>query len=306
MKRQLVISLFAIAAGFTAVVGLSQYLEANRVQLPESYADSDLDLQGKKLAGYAMGAEGLLADWYWMRSLQYIGGKIVARGLDSIDLEDMTSMNPRLLYPMLDTATTLDPRLMAAYSYGATILPAIDSKQAIELTEKGIKDNPEQWRLLQYLGYIHWKLKDYEKAAEAYDRGSRVPGAPPFFKLMSAKMRSDTGSRETARSIYRQAATEAPDKQTKLTAELRLQQLDSLDEMEIIDQDLKAYLNRTGHCPTSWPDLLPSLSPRVKNGKDLRINAERQLVDPSGVPYKLNREECKSEIDRSISKVPIH
>ena len=31
-----------------------------------------------------------------MRSSQYIGGKIAVKGLDQIDLEDMTSMNPRL------------------------------------------------------------------------------------------------------------------------------------------------------------------------------------------------------------------
>jgi len=126
------IAFLVFAAGFASIFDLSRYISAHRISLPDTYADSDLDLQGKRLKGYTLGTDGLLADWYWMRSLQYIGGKIAIKGLDQTNLEDMTSLNPRLLYPLLDNATTLDPKLMAAYSYGATVLPAIDPKQAKE------------------------------------------------------------------------------------------------------------------------------------------------------------------------------
>jgi hypothetical protein len=57
------------------VFGLSRFVEANRPALPENYADEDLALQGARLKGYALGFEGLIADWYWMKSLQYIGDK---------------------------------------------------------------------------------------------------------------------------------------------------------------------------------------------------------------------------------------
>ncbi|MEP6703232.1 MAG: hypothetical protein ABJB34_00340 [Acidobacteriota bacterium] len=307
MNRQLVIAAVITLMGFGAASFLSRYIESNRVHLPETYADSDLDLQGRRLKGLALGAEGLLADWYWMRSLQYIGQKISVRGLENLDLEDMTPLNPRLLYPMLDNATTLDPKLMAAYSYGATILPAIDASQAIALTEKGVSDNPEQWRLLQYLGYIHWRLKDYEKAADAYDRGSRIPGAPDFFKLMAAKMRSESGSRDTAREIYKQAMAEADNGQTKTSAQLRLYQLDALDEMDVINKVLADHRQRTGRCAGGFSEILPALQ-AVSNstGRDLRIDPLRNLVDPSGVPYRLNREKCQVEIDWPTSKIPLN
>ncbi len=305
MNRQLAIAALIILTGFGAVFFLSRYIEANRISLPETYADSDLDLQGRRLKGFALGAEGLLADWYWMRSLQYMGGKISTRGLENLNLDDMTELNPRLLYPMLDNATTLDPKLMAAYSYGATILPAIDANLAIALTEKGISDNPDQWRLLQYLGYIHWRLKDYEKAAEAYDRGTRIPGAPVFFKLMAAKMRTDSGSRDTAREIYKQAMAEAEDRQTKTSAQLRLFQLDALDEMDVINKVLADHSSRTGRCVNGWPEALSALQAAPKPpGRDLRFDPSRNLVDPSGVPYRLNREKCQAEIDWPKSKIP--
>ena len=305
MNRQLLIAALVIVTGFGAVFFLSRYIEDNRINLPEAYSDSDLDLQGRRLKGFALGGEGLLADWYWMRSLQYMGGKISSRGLENLNLEDMTALNPRLLYPMLDNATTLDPKLMAAYSYGATVLPAIDANQAIALTEKGISDNPDQWRLLQYLGYIHWRLKDYERAAQAYERGTRIPGAPKFFKLMVAKMRSESGSRDTAREIYKQAVAEAVDGRSKNSAQLRLYQLDAFDELDVINKVLTDQRARTGRCVSGWPEALPALEAASSSaGVDLRVDPARNIVDPSGVPYRLNNQKCQAELDWPKSKIP--
>src|SRR5215213_2057367 len=166
--RQDGILIVAIVVAFAAAILLSGYVEKNRVSLPESYADEDLDLQGKLRKGYALGFEGLLADWYWMRSLQYVGDKVVKSDEAVISLDDLRPLNPRLLYPLLENATELDPKFISAYSYGAILLPAIDSQQAIAFTEKGIANNPNEWRLYQYLGYIHWRLKNYEKASEVY------------------------------------------------------------------------------------------------------------------------------------------
>ena len=51
-----------IVAGIALVVALSISLDKMRPALPAEYADSDLALQGKKLRGYALGSEGLIAD----------------------------------------------------------------------------------------------------------------------------------------------------------------------------------------------------------------------------------------------------
>jgi hypothetical protein len=77
-------------------------------------------------------------------------------------------------------------------------------------------------------------MRDYEKAAESYERGAAIEGAPNWMKMMSAKMKSDGGSRETSRDIYKQMFSEAQDAQTKESAALRLLQLQSLDERDAI------------------------------------------------------------------------
>ena len=135
-----------IIFGFAAVFGLSNFLEKSFPPLPENYVDEDLALQGAKLKGYTLGFDGLIADWYWMQSLQYIGEKIV-NSQNIQNLEKLEQLNPRLLYPYLDNATTLDPNFAAVYSYGAVVLPDINPEQAIKIAEKGIANNPEQWRL---------------------------------------------------------------------------------------------------------------------------------------------------------------
>ena len=299
------ISAALIIFGFAAVYFLSSYVEANRVSLPESYEDEDLALQGKRLKGFVFGADGLLADWYWMRSLQYIGGKIVKADLANLNLDDLTVLNPRLLHPMLDTSTEFDPHLMAAFSYGATVLPAIDVEKAIELTEKGIANNPNEWRLLQWLGYIHWKSKNYEKAAEVYDKGARVPGSPPFFKLMAGRMRTESGSRETAREVYKQMLTEAPDQQTRYAAEMRLLEIDSMDQRDAISAALTAARQSTGNCPASLREILPRLKRVTLPGHNqFRLTAAGDLADPTGVPYLLDRANCSVGLDFSKTKIP--
>ncbi|MDQ3129681.1 MAG: hypothetical protein M3Q99_02825, partial [Acidobacteriota bacterium] len=114
------IYIITIVIGFGLTFVLSNFLEKNRPSMPEGIEDADMVVQTAKLKGYALGFEGLIADWYWMKSLQYIGNKIY-NSKENLNLEDLTALNPRLLYPYLDTATTLDPHFTEVYAYGAVI-----------------------------------------------------------------------------------------------------------------------------------------------------------------------------------------
>ena len=295
-----------IIFGFGAVFALSGYVEKVRPPLPAGFEDEDLAVQGAKLKGFVLGAEGLLADWYWMNSLQYVGNKVINAREQTINLDDLRSLNPRLLYPYLNTSTDLDPRFITAYSYGANVLPAINSRDAIRLTEKGIANNPGEWRLYQYLGYIYWKLKQYEKASEVYAKGAEIPGAPPFMQMMAAAMKTKGGSRDTARELYRQLLQEAQDEQTKLTAELRLLELDSLDERDGIRSALTQFREKNGRCAQNWSELLPTLrSVRLPNGRQYRIDSANAPVDPSNAPYLLDSRKCAVDLDPDRTKVPL-
>jgi tetratricopeptide (TPR) repeat protein len=301
----LIIPIVIVLAGWAGVFSVSTYITQNRPALQSDWIDEDLYLSGGRLKGFVFGTEGLLADWYWIRSLQYVGNKLVTAKDDEVNIEDLRPLNPRLLYPYLNTATDLDPKFMAAYTYGAVVLPAIDPELAIKLTKKGIANNPESWRLYQYLGYIYWRLERYDEASEAYSVGSQVPSAPPFLHLMAAAMKGQAGSRDTAREIYSQMARDESDAQTQYYAQFRLMWLDSLDEQDGIRSALQTFRERNGRCVASWNELIPFLKTvKLPQGKLLRIDVRNQVVDPSDVPYIFDREKCDVHINYAESKVP--
>ena len=305
LSAKTVAAVAVVIVGFAAAIALTRFVESVRPPMPAGYEDEDLGLQGARLKGFALGAEGLVADWYWMNSLQYMGKKISSVGLSNLNLDDMRPLNPRLLYPYLNNATDLDPKFIAPYSYGATILPAIDSGQAVALAEKGIANNPDQWRLHQYLGYIHWKNGDYEKAAEVYGEGGRIAGSPVFLRMMAARMKTEGGSRQLARDMYQQIASEAEDDVSRESAELRLLHIDSLDERDVINPVMKSYLEENGRCIDRWQQIVPRLATKkLANGRDLRIDGSNNIVDPSGVPYVIDQKTCEAMIDNRRSKIP--
>lgn len=290
---------------FGLSVLISRHIEASKPPLPPAYGDSDLEIDGSYLKGYVLGTESLIADWYYMRSLQYVGQKMLDAKSDTLNIEDLRDLNARLLYPYLNNATDLDPHFIAAYSYGALVLPAIDQQKAIAIAEKGIANNPSEWRLYHYLGYIYWHAGDYQKAAESYGRGSEIAGAPTFMRVMAGAMRTQGGSRDTARKIFEQMlADNAADESVATTAKLKLMELDWLDQRDALNEALSKVKSASGRCPADLREVLPQLrTVKLPNG-DFQLNNSGQFVDPSGVPYLLDQGTCSVILDASKTAVP--
>lgn len=302
----MILPLALIVAGLAAAVGLNDVLDAGRPRLDAEYTDRDLSMNGSRLTGFLFGAEGLVADWYFMRSLLYIGDKILGQPEgQGINIDDLRGLNPRLLYPLLDNATDLDPHFIAAYAYGAMLLPAIDPAQAIDLLNRGISRNPDSWRLYQHLGYIYWKTGDFEKASEQYEKGSEIAGAEPFMKLMAASMKTEGGSRSTARSIYTEMLSGSDDEAIRITAQRKLEQLSWFDQRDAINSVLAEFMAVNGRCANSFSEIAPSLmAAKLPDGVAFTIDRSNRLVDPTEAPYQLDKEQCKVKLDRSLTGLP--
>jgi hypothetical protein len=226
-----------------------------------------------------------------MRSLQYVGGKVLNAN-ESMRLDDMSKLNLKLLAPLLDAATTLDPGFMEPYEYAAIVLPAVDVESAIRITKKGIVANPNAWRLYQHLGYVYWQKHDYQKSAEVYAIGGKVPGAPRWMAEMGARMLAEGGSRQAARQMYLHLYDEAQDGEVKQMLQRRLLQIDSFEQREFIHRLLGEYSTRTGQCPASWKELTAILQSRFR----LEANTGAPL-DPAGTPYQLVKAGCDVDLD---------
>ena len=291
IDRTKTISLAAVAiVGIFATVALARFVDTHRPAPDPAAADESLYLTPKTAKRLSLSFNGLAADWYWMRSLQYVGQKILDHEND-IALDDLSQLDLKLLVPLLDNATTLDPQFMDPYEYAAVVLPAVDVEEAIRITRKGIDANPDAWRLYHQLGYIYWQQQDYSAAAEVYGRGAQLPDAPIWMQAMKARMAAEGGSRATARDIYTHMFEQSADESIKDMAHRRLMQLDSWDERDALRKVLSVHKVRTGRCPANWRDVEQTL-------RALRapIDASGAPLDPSGAPYVLQTATCDVEL----------
>src|SRR5438477_9457937 len=201
----------------------------------------------KAVKRMSLGYDGLLADIYWTRAVQYFGGRHVER-----------ASHYRLLAPLLAITTTLDPHLVVAYQFGANFLsPAPPNgagmpDKAIELVEYGIRNNPDDWKLYYELGFIYYiDTKNYGRAADAFARGSKVPNAHPFLKVMAAQMAQHAGELETARMLWVATYQTTEDRQIRANALSHLRALRVDEEVAMLEKAVAQYGQKTGHLPPS-------------------------------------------------------
>jgi tetratricopeptide (TPR) repeat protein len=289
--------LLLVAAGLAACFGLTRWLDARRAAADPFASYEELYLKPETARRMSLAFNGLAADWYWLRSLQYVGRKMDAYH-ERFSLDDLSPLGVRRLAPLLEQATALDPQFMAAYEYGAVVLPSIDPDAAVRLVERGIRENPQDWWLYQHLGYIHWQAGRFREAGEAYEAGARRPGAPQWMNAMAAQMKARGGSREVARQMYLRMYEGANDDQVKGLAVARLAQIDSLEERERIRRALAAFRERAGHCPADWREVAPLL-----RNAGLRLTAAGAPLDPSDAPYVLDAAACEVSLGPD-SKIP--
>lgn len=283
-----------VVIGMTCAALLVHRLDTLRPPADPNAIDESLYVNGKTARRISLSFNGLAADWYWMRSLQYVGRKIIND--NDVPLDQLGLLNLKLLAPLLDTATTLDPEFQDPYEYAAIVLPSIDVNEAIRITKKGIAANPNAWRLYQHLGYIYWQQHDYQAASEIYGRGAQIADAPPWMEAMKAKMAADGRSRSTAREIYTRMYEQSADEKVRDMARKHLLQLDSLDQREYLRKLLAAYQARTGKCPSSWQEVEP-----VFRALRIAVDASGAPLDPSGTPYVLRA--CEADLNPR-SEVP--
>jgi hypothetical protein len=219
----------------------------------------------------SLGYTGLAADIYWTRAVQYFGEKHQTR-----------TSQYELLAPLLELTTSLDPHLNVAYEFGAFFLAqkppqgAGDPDAAVRLVEKGIRANPDRWRLYFNLGFIHYiERHDYEAAAKAFETGAQNPNALPWMTTMAAKMREKAGDLATARYLWINLYESATEATMKENAKEHLIAIKVQEDLQHLRPILASYAQRNGVCPANWQQVIGSgLIPGYP-------------LDPAGNPYQL-------------------
>jgi tetratricopeptide (TPR) repeat protein len=285
-RRDLVLAL-GLVVGLGASVELARVLDAGRPTLRARVQDEVPYVSPDTARRLSLGFSGLVADWYWLKALQYIGGKLeeqASRARErpaAAELDRLKALDPRVLARLFDMISTLDPRFTAVYEFAAVILPAVDVPAATTLLEKGIQANPDQWYLHQQLAYIYWQRGDYLAAADAFRRGARMTTAK-WMEQMARNMEAKGDDPQVARAMYARMYEQAQDDQVKQWALNRLMELKSLEERAHIRKVLADFVTAQTRCPRAWGDVTAAL-----RAAGLRTDGRGQPVDPTDTPYLL-------------------
>jgi hypothetical protein len=226
---------------------------------------------GKVVRRLSLGNEGLLADIYWTRVVQYFGRKRLAK-----------DVRYDLLGPLLRITTDLDPHLLIAYRFGAIFLSgrapegAGHPQEALQLLRRGIVANPDYWRLWQDLGFVYyWDLKDYKHAVRAFTTGSEQPGAQLWLKALAAMVAAKGGDPEASKLLWTQIYRHAENQAMRESAVDHLAALTAHEQIQELNQLLDKYHAKEGRSAHSIRDLIAA---GLLRGVPL---------DPSGVPYAI-------------------
>jgi tetratricopeptide (TPR) repeat protein len=237
---------------------------------------------GRDVKRMAPGFENLLADLYWLRTVQYFGGQRAYAQDKKFEL----------LEPLIEITTTLDPRLEIAYRYGAIFLSepkpigAGRPREGVALLERGMANLPTSWRMRQDLGFFtSLFLNDSARAAEILREAARVPGAPYWLETLAASILAKGGDRPAARRMWQQMYDQAEEGAIKANALEHLRVLGALDQADRLQEAVKIYERQAGHLPRSLAEVAAAGLTRESLVDDARIpfayDSETGTVDVS-------------------------
>jgi tetratricopeptide (TPR) repeat protein len=269
-SRVVRIALLTIPILLISIALLQRRIDASSAPLQDEKPEMMLR-SGTMLKKLSLGYDSLLADIYWTRAVQYYG---VRAGKPGATFD--------LLAPLLDVTTTLDPKFMVAYRFGAIFLseppPAGPGRAdlAVDLVKKGIAANPDEWRLYQDLGFLYFiYLKDYQKAADAYLEGSKNPNAQIYLKVLAATVAQKGDSMETSRLIWAEVYASSKDEMVRKRALEHVKALDASLDLKRLNEISEEYWKKFGHYPKTIQEL-----------RDVGL-VGGSLTDPAGYPYMM-------------------
>ena len=219
---------------------------------------------GNLLRAWSLGHNETFADLIYLWSIQFYG---YYHGSERYD---------KLMQIYDHVVTELDPRFRDAYLLGSLIL-ALEARRpedALQLLDKGIRKNPDDWMLPFEAGFIAFdSLQDYRRAADYFQTSMERPDAHPAVRRFRAAMFDRMGDRRKSLDLWLEILATADSDYVRSVAQKHVHDLTIDYDVEVLQDAVEAFRERTGSYPSNLRVLV---SERLL----------RQIpVDPDGSPY---------------------
>jgi len=235
---------------------------------------------GKYLKYASLGYSSLFADLVYIWSIQYFSNHSVPERF-------------QYLTHVFSIISELDPNYLDPYQVGAliAIYDAKDFDTAMEILEKGLEKNPEQWIFPWQAGhYAQMILKDFKLAKKYYKMAMEIQGSPPITKRLYSNAVYELGDYETAWKNWLEIYKNADDKRVKKIASNHLYRTKAAIDIQKIKQALYKYKNKFGQLPKKLGVLVSSgildSIPQDLDGRDYVYNPETGKIKTAVIPWK--------------------
>jgi hypothetical protein len=263
MNRLILSATLAGALTVTALARVS--LEPEAAAVGEARDPAWLP-SGRALRTTSLGQRLLLADFYWLRTVMYVGESMLApqRGWSA-------------LFPLGDIVTDLDPRFGFAYQVVGSNLSGLAHRvdESDRLLEKGMRNVPDRWMLpFLYAFNKFFYEDDYQKAAEYARRAAEV-GHRPHLALLAANLSLVANSAEEYRSaigFLELSLQQVDTPEMRAEIEARLVKVRTYRELARCERAVAAFRAASGRPPISlhervWTRLLPRVPADPSGGQ---------------------------------------
>ena len=213
MKRRL-FEIAVAAAALASLVAASRGVE--RIASRERALEVLYLPSGRFVAQASLQYRNLAADALWFRMVQYYGGY----RMGDHDLAYFSHL--------VDVITDLDPQFTFAYILGALIIAEDLGRfaEGIRFLEKGIAENPSDWRLPFELGFLHYVYaRDFAKATDCFRIAAARPSADPIAARFAAFVAGRAGHAETSIAMWQELARTSDNPYIRELAERYIEKL---------------------------------------------------------------------------------
>jgi hypothetical protein len=198
---------------------------------------------------FAFGFRNFLADLAWLDAIQAAGSRRMNR-------EDYDRLNL-----LIGAVNNYDPRFVVPYLLGGMVLG--DSQEhvqdALRILERGRRGFPADYRFPFYIGFIqYFALGNPTEGGKALEAAARIPGSPPYFPLLAARMFSEGRAPETALAFLGEMMKQEADTSRRDVLRKRIREVIVERDLQNLERAVEAFKERFGAPPSSLPDLIRS------------------------------------------------
>jgi hypothetical protein len=200
----------------------------------------------------SLGLPDLIADYYWLKAIQYFG-----------DERNATTERLKYLHPLIDLVTDLAPNFEFAYRFGGTTLVLRDTNGdlASAILKKGVANFPDNCRIPYLLGFVEYFVNKAPAAAAVWYEHTGLTAARVGVEALvsmtgvAEKLRMDAEDPDVLIPVLEDMFRNEPDPVLRAKAFERWKTALRKSQVRFLQSKVDAFFKKEGRYPADFAEL---------------------------------------------------